>query len=174
MNALWESSVNFMFWKLSNFAGRVLFTCCHILDVHTHFIRVVIVIMQCSKQRRGSSQHTIIATYYRSVKKWNVFIDLELIIFPVQLRLPWRRVSLQSALLCKHECHFVSGISQSNFCIFHNTTESVIMSALTQCPIHHHEKCTCHMVVYNMVVCGVWYACLGCVLHGAVFCYMSI
>ena len=31
-------------------------------------------------------------------------------------------------LLCKHECHFVSGISQSNFCIFHNTTESVIIS----------------------------------------------
>ena len=30
-------------------------------------------------------------------------------------------------LLYKHECHFVSGISQSNFCIFHNTTESVII-----------------------------------------------
>ena len=22
--------------------------------------------------------------------------------------------------ICNHECHFVSGISQSNFCIFHN------------------------------------------------------
>ena len=30
----------------------------------------------CSKQRRGTS-HAIIATYHRSVKKWNVFIDLE-------------------------------------------------------------------------------------------------
>ena len=27
-------------------------------------------------------------------------------------------------------CHFVSGISQSNFCIFHNTTESVIIFTL--------------------------------------------
>ena len=30
-------------------------------------------------------------------------------------------------LLLKHECHFVSGISQSKFCVFHNTTESAII-----------------------------------------------
>ena len=42
-------------------------------------------------------------------------------------RLLWIRVSLQSVMLWKHECHFVSGIGQSNFCILHNTTESVII-----------------------------------------------
>ena len=47
--------------------------------------------------------------------------------FSGSARLLWIRVSLQSVMLCKHECHFVSGISQSNFCIFHNTTESVII-----------------------------------------------
>ena len=41
-----------------------------IVDVHTHFTRAVIVILQCSKQRRSrsTSQHAIIATFYRSVK----------------------------------------------------------------------------------------------------------
>ena len=39
-----------------------------IVDVHTHFTRAVIVILQCSKQRRSTSQHAIIATHYRSVK----------------------------------------------------------------------------------------------------------
>ena len=62
MNAPWESSVNFMFRKPSNFADIA------IVDVHTHFTRAVIVILQCSKQRRSTSQHAIIATYYRSVK----------------------------------------------------------------------------------------------------------
>ena len=41
-------------------------------------------------------------------------------------------VSLQSAMLCIHECHFVSDISQSNFCIFHKITESVIITTYTQ------------------------------------------
>ena len=47
--------------------------------------------------------------------------------FSGSARLLWIRVSLQSVMLCRYECHFVSGISQSNFCIFHNTTESVII-----------------------------------------------
>ena len=33
-------------------------------------------------------------------------------------------------MLWKHECHFVSGISQSNFCIFNKTAESVIIGDL--------------------------------------------
>ena len=53
----------------------------------------------------------------------NVFIDLELI-FLGSSRLLWIRISLQSAMLCKHECHFVLGISQSNFCIFHKKQQS--------------------------------------------------
>ena len=55
--------------KHSNFAGRAEY-CLHIaiVDVHTHVTRVVIVILQCSKQRPSTSQHAIIATYYRSVK----------------------------------------------------------------------------------------------------------
>ena len=88
----------------------------------------------CSKQGRGTSQRAIIATYHRSVKQWKVFIDLESIVFSGSTRLLWIRVSLQSVLLCiqsvllcKHECHYVSGISQSNFNIFHNKTESVII-----------------------------------------------
>ena len=41
----------------------------------------------------------------------------------------WIRVLLQSAMLCKHECHFICGISQSNFC----TTESVIIAECSLC-----------------------------------------
>ena len=58
--------------KLCNFqvfkAFQLRWPSIAIVDAHTHFTRAVIVILQCSKQRRGTSQHTIIATYYRSVK----------------------------------------------------------------------------------------------------------
>ena len=94
-----------------------------LMCTHRHVTRVVNLITAVNIC--DMPQHAIIATY-RSVKKWNVFIDLELIIFSGSTQLLWIQVSLQSALLCKHECHFVSGISQSNFSIFHNTTESVI------------------------------------------------
>ena len=46
----------------------IVYICIAIVDVHTHFTRAVIMILQCSKQRRSTSQHDIIATYYRSVK----------------------------------------------------------------------------------------------------------
>ena len=71
------------------------------------------------------------------------FYWLRINIFSGSTRLLWLRVSLQSVMLCKHECHFVSGISQSNFCIFHNTTESVIIPPLEtnffkkKNPCHH-------------------------------------
>ena len=70
----------------------------------------------CSKQRLGTL-HAIIATYHGSVKKWNVFIYSESI-FPVQLGCYGYGSHCKSVLLCKHDCHFVSGINQSNFCIF--------------------------------------------------------
>ena len=70
----------------------------------------------CSKQRLGTS-YAIIATYHGSVKKWNVFIYSESI-FPVQLGCYGYGSHCKSVLLCKHDCHFVSGINQSNFCIF--------------------------------------------------------
>ena len=42
-----------------------------------------------------------------------------------------------------NQCHFVSGISQSNFCIFHNTTESVIIVSYT---IDHITNHTFHLI----------------------------
>ena len=85
VNAPWESSGNFMFWKSLNFAEY----CFHvvIVDVHTSCVACPCRDLDyCSKQGRGTSQHAIIATYHRSVKQWKVFIDLESIVFfPVQL-----------------------------------------------------------------------------------------
>ena len=83
----------------------------------------------CSAVNWNAVRHNnaIIATYHRSVKKWNVCIALELIIFPVQLGCHRDGSRCKVFCLCNNECHFVSGISQSNFCIFHNTTESVII-----------------------------------------------
>ena len=115
-----------------------------IVDVHTsrvacHTCRDL---DYCSKQGRGTSQHVIIATYHRSVKQWKVFIDLESIVFSGSTRLLWIRVSPGSSSgiagqndihadpkwhSCRNGTDFNTLISQSNFCIFHNTTQSVIM-----------------------------------------------
>ena len=96
----------------------------------------------CSKQGPGTSQHAIIATYYCSVKQWKVFIDLESIVFSGSTRLLWIRVSPGSSSgiagqndihadpkwhSCRNGTDFNTLISQSNFCIFHNTTQSVII-----------------------------------------------
>ena len=91
---------------------------------------------------RGTSQHAIIATYHRSVKQWKVFIDLESIVFSGSTRLLWIQVSPGSSsgiagqndihadpkwYSCRNGTDFNTLISQSNFCIFHNTTQSVII-----------------------------------------------
>ena len=85
VNASWESSGIFMFWKSLNFAEY----CFHVVIVDVHTSRVACHTCRdldyCSKQGRGTSQHAIIATYHRSVKQWKVFIDLQSIVFPVQL-----------------------------------------------------------------------------------------
>ena len=61
--------------------------------------------------------------------KYEMFLLILNKYFVGSTRLLWIRVSLQSAVLCKHECHFVSDISQSLFCIFYKTIgkESVII-----------------------------------------------
>ena len=118
---------------------RVLFPCCHCWCAHV--TRVV-----TWKQGRGTSQHAIIATYHRSVKQWKVFIDLESIVFSGSTRLLWIRVSPGSSSgiagqnyihadpkwhSCRNGTDFNTLISQSNFCIFHNTTQSVIITFYT-------------------------------------------
>ena len=142
MNASWESSGNFMFWKSLNFAEF----CFHVVIVDVHTSRVACHTCRdldyCSKQGRGTSQHAIIATYHRSVKQWKVFIDLESIVFSGSTRLLWIRVSPGSSSgiagqndihadqkwhSCRNGTDFNTLISQSNFCIFHNTTQSVII-----------------------------------------------
>ena len=141
VNASWESSGNFMFWKSLNFAEY----CFHVVIVDVHTSRVACHTCRdldyCSKQGRGTSQHAIIATY-RSVKQWKVFIDLESIVFSGSTRLLWIRVSPGSSSgiagqndihaapkwhSCRNGTDFNTLISQSNFCIFHNTTQSVII-----------------------------------------------
>ena len=146
VNASWESSGNFMFWKSLNFAEY----CFHVVIVDVHTSRVACHTCRdldyCSKQGRGKSQHAIIATYHRSVKQWKVFIDLESIVFSGSTRLLWIRVSPGSSSgiagqndihadpkwhSCRNGTDFNTLISQSNFCIFHNTTQSVIMLIYT-------------------------------------------
>ena len=81
VNAPWGSSGNFMFWKSLNFAeycSMLSLLMCTRPRVACHTCRDL---DYCSKQGRGTSQHAIIATYHRSVKQWNVFIDLESIVF---------------------------------------------------------------------------------------------
>ena len=141
VNASWESSGNFMFWKSLNFAEY----CFHV-DVHTsrvacHTCRDL---DNCSKQGRGTLQHAIIATYmyHRSVKQWNVFYWFGInSFFFGSTRLLWIRVSPGSSGIagqndihadpkwhsCRNGTDFNTLISQSNFCIFHNTTQSVII-----------------------------------------------
>ena len=58
---------------------------------------------------------------------------------------------LQSAPLYKHECHFVLGISQSNFCIFHLPTELVLYSP---------KKETHNILVYRQVQIIVTVTCV--------------
>ena len=139
-----ESSGNFMFWKSLNFAEY----CFHVVIVDVHTSRVACHtcrdLYYCSKQGRGTSQHAIIATYHRSVKQWKVFIDLESIVFSGSTRLLWIRVSPGSTVVVpalrvkmtfmriQNDIHVEMALilthSQSNFCIFHNTTQSVIIS----------------------------------------------
>ena len=146
VNASWESSGNFMFWKSLNFAEY----CFHVVIVDVHTSRVACHTCRdldyCSKQGRDTSQHAIIATYHRSVKQWKVFIDLESIVFSGSTRLLWIRVSPGSSSgiagqndihadpkwhSCRNGTDFNTLISQSNFCIFHNTTQSVIICTWT-------------------------------------------
>ena len=144
VNASWESSGNFMFWKSLNFAEY----CFHVVIVDVHTSRVACHTCRdldyCSEQRRGpagSSQYAIIATYHRSVKQWKVFIDLESIVFPVQLGCyGYSSPGSSSGIAGQNDIHadpkwhscrngtdFNTLVSQSNFCIFHNTTQSVII-----------------------------------------------
>ena len=119
-----------MFWKSSNFAAPRTVYMLSLLMCTRHACHTCRDLDYCSKQRRrpaGTSQHAIIATYHRSVKKWNVFIDLELIIFPVQLGCYGYRSHCKVFCYWNMNVTLFSGISQSNFCIFHNTTESVII-----------------------------------------------
>ena len=51
----------------------------------THVRRVVILITAVNTESVRHNNYAIIATYYRLVKKRNVFNDLELMIFHVQL-----------------------------------------------------------------------------------------
>ena len=99
VNASWESSGNFMFWKSLNFAEY----CFHVVIVDVHTSRVACHTCRdldyCSKQGRGTSQHAIIATYHRSVKQWEVFIDLESIVFSGSTRLLWIWVSPGSTVV---------------------------------------------------------------------------
>ena len=123
-----------------------VFPCCRCWYAHRHTSRVACHMCRdldyCSKQGRGTSQHAIIATYHRSVKQGKNFIDLESIIFSGSTRLLWIRVSpgSSSGIACQNDIHadpkwhscrngtdFNTLISQSNFCIFHNTTQSVII-----------------------------------------------
>ena len=62
---------------------RALFTGCHCWCAHAY--QTCRDLDYCSKQRRGTSQHAIISSYYRLIKKWDIFIDFELIIFPSKL-----------------------------------------------------------------------------------------
>ena len=65
MNALRESSVNSMFWKHSKFGTAYTLSFCIFAQAcHSCGDRDT----DSSKQRRGSSNHAIIATCYRSVK----------------------------------------------------------------------------------------------------------
>ena len=117
INALWESSVNSMFWKPSNFG--------------TVYMSLLILAHACHSWRDRDTAVNI------DVVRHNMLLLLHIIArskswfrintFSGSTRLLWIQVSLQIAVLCKHECHFVSGISQSNFCIFHKTTESLII-----------------------------------------------
>ena len=145
MNGSWEISGNFMFWKSLNFAEY----CFHVVIVDVHTSRLACHTCRdldyCSKQGRGTSQHAIIATYHRSVKQWKVFIDLESIVFSGSTRLLWIRVSPGNSSCiagqndihadpkwhsCRNGTDFNTPISQSYFCIFHNTTQSVIIIKL--------------------------------------------
>ena len=99
VNASWESSGNFMFWKSLNFAEY----CFHVVIVDVHTSRVACHTCRdldyCSKQGRGTSQHAIIATYHRSVKQWKVFIVWNQYFFFGSTRLLWIRVSPGSTVV---------------------------------------------------------------------------
>ena len=85
VNASWESSGNFMFWKSLKFAEYYF----HVVIVDVHTSRVACHTCRdldyCSKQARGTSQHAIIATYHRSVKLEGFYWFGINIFFPVQL-----------------------------------------------------------------------------------------
>ena len=69
------------------------------------------------------SQHAAIATYYRSVEKWNVFIDLEINNFSGSTWLVSIRVSLQSTLLCNMNVTLF-GVSANQISVFSITQQS--------------------------------------------------
>ena len=115
----------------------------------------------CRKQRlgpAGTSQHAIIVTYHRSVKKWNVFIDLELIIFPVQLG------CYGYGSHCKVFCYWnmnvtLFRVSANQISVFSITTESVIIEpwkALENKPRKSWKsawKICCANLVYTWLKC---------------------
>ena len=147
VNASWESSGNFMFWKSLNFTEYCTVSMLSLLMCTRHASHVTRVVTWITAVNRDAVRHNmlIIATYHRSVKQWKVFIDLESIVFSGSTRLLWIRVSPGSTVVVpalrvkmtfmriKIDIHvemaliFNTLISQSNFCIFHNTTQSVII-----------------------------------------------
>ena len=96
MKALWESSVNFMFWKSSIFAEYrpVLFYMLSLLICTHHACHTCRDRDYCSKQRLGTS-HAIIATYHGSVQKVECFYLFGINNFSGSTWLLWIRVSLQ-------------------------------------------------------------------------------
>ena len=103
--------------------------CLHVVIVYVRTrLSLVSWSWYCSKQRIGTLQHAVIATYSFG-QKVECFYWFGNNIFCGSTRMLWIRVSLQSHLLCKHEIHCVSGISQSNFCIFHKKTTLVIIES---------------------------------------------
>ena len=89
----------------------------------------------CNKQRRGTSQHAIrIPTFYRLVKNWNVFIDLELIIFQVQLGC--YGYGSHCKVLCYANMNVpLFWVSAYQISIFHNVMNSLSFSdkSLSEC-----------------------------------------
>ena len=95
VNALWESSVNFMFWKSSNFAEYrpMLFTCCHCWFAHvTHVTRVVIVITAIN---RDAVRHMLLLLQIIARSKSWIFLLIWNQYFCGSTRLLWIPVSLQ-------------------------------------------------------------------------------
>ena len=87
-------------------------------------------------------------------------------------------------MLCKHECHFVSGITKSNLCIYHKTTESVIIKLLKYekrllpRSIHHFRsdfmaRRDCLMVFHYYMVVFCYYMVVFC-YYMVVFCYYIV